>query len=76
VVADPGIQRPIESYGTPEITDKMRWAYLSRGRNRLVGHSYPKNPDRRSFLDSFNSFDNDMLVELATIYSDDFSSHD
>jgi hypothetical protein len=26
--------------------------------------------------DSFNSFDNDMLVELATIYSADFSSHD
>ena len=26
--------------------------------------------------DSFNSFDNDMLVELATIYSADFSAHD
>jgi hypothetical protein len=26
--------------------------------------------------DSFNSFDNDMLVELATTYSANFSSHD
>jgi hypothetical protein len=55
VAADPGILRPIESYGTPEIRDKMRWAYLSRGRNRLFGHSYPKNPDRRSFLDAWYS---------------------
>jgi hypothetical protein len=55
VVPDPGIRRPIESYSTPEIRDKMRWAYLSRGRNRLVGHSYPKNPDKRSFLDAWYS---------------------
>ena len=26
--------------------------------------------------DSFSSFDNDKLVELATMYSADFSSHD
>jgi hypothetical protein len=55
VVPDPGIRRPIESYGTAEIRDKMRWAYLSRGRNRLVGHSYPKNPDKRSFLEAWYS---------------------
>ena len=31
VVADPGLRRQIDEYGTPEIRDKMRWAYLSRG---------------------------------------------
>ena len=31
----------------------MRWAYLSRGRNRLIGHNFPKGPDRRSFLDAW-----------------------
>ena len=34
----------------------MRWAYLSRGRTRLIGHNFPKRkigPDWRSFLDAW-----------------------
>ena len=56
MVADPGVQRPIDEFGTPEIRDKMRWEYLSRGRNRLIGHNFPKTkfgPDDRSFLDAW-----------------------
>ena len=43
VIADPGIRRPIDEFGTPKIKDKMRWAYLSRGPSRLIGHNFPKN---------------------------------
>ena len=61
VVSDPGVRRPIAEYGTPEIRDKMKWAYLSRGRSRLIGHSFPKTqfgPDWRSFLDAwYDKFD-------------------
>ena len=39
----------------------MRWAYLSRGRTRLIGHNFPKRkigPDWRSFLDAwYDKFD-------------------
>jgi hypothetical protein len=34
----------------------MRWAYLLRGRNRLIGHDFPKTkfgPDWISFLDAW-----------------------
>ena len=42
VVFDPGIRRPIDEFGTPEIRDKMRWAYLSRSPSRLIGHNFTK----------------------------------
>ena len=61
MVADPGVRRPIESYGTPEIRDKMLWAYLSRGRIRLIGHNYPKSqfgadwrPFRAAWYDTYD----------------------
>nr|XP_051217301.1 uncharacterized protein LOC127334800 [Lolium perenne] len=53
VVSDPGMRRPIDDYPTPELRDKMRWAYLCRGRNRLDGHKFHKTkfgPHYRSFL--------------------------
>ena len=56
VVADPGVRRRIDEFGTPEIRDKMRWEYFSRGRNHLIGHNFPKTkfgPDDRSFLDAW-----------------------
>ena len=56
VVADPGIRRPIDDYGTSEIRDKMRRAYLSRGPSRLVGHNFPKTKfgaDWRPFLETW-----------------------
>ena len=56
VVADPGLRRQIDEYGTPEIRDKMRWAYLSRRPSRLIGHKFPKTKhgkEWRSFLDAW-----------------------
>ena len=39
----------------------MRWAYLSRGHTRLIGHNFTKTkfgPDWRSFLDAwYNKYD-------------------
>ena len=40
MVYDPGIRRQIDEYATSEIRDKMRRAYLSRGRSRLIGHNF------------------------------------
>ena len=54
VIADPGIRKPIDKFGTSEIRDKMRWAYLSRGPSQLFGHKFPKTkfgPDWRGFRD-------------------------
>jgi hypothetical protein len=56
VVSDPGIRKQIDQFGTPEFRDKMRWAYLSRGPSRLIGHNFPKTkfvPDWRSFRDAW-----------------------
>lgn len=61
MVSDPGIRRRIDEYATPRIRDKMRRAYLSRGRSCLIGHSFPKTKlgaDWRSLLDVwYNKFD-------------------
>jgi hypothetical protein len=55
VVPDPGIRKQIDQFGTLEIRDKMRWAYLSRGWSHFIGHNFPKTkfgPDWRSFRDT------------------------
>ena len=56
VIGDPGIRRPIDEFATMEIRDTMRREYLSRGRNRLIGHHFPKRKigaDWRSFLEAW-----------------------
>ncbi|XP_047087880.1 zinc finger MYM-type protein 1-like [Lolium rigidum] len=56
VKKDPGMRRAIDEFSTPQIRDKMRWAYLSRGPSRLLGHNFRKTkfgPDWRSFLDAW-----------------------
>ena len=56
VISDPGMRRPIDEFGTPEIRDKMIWAYLSKGRSHLIGPNFPKTkfgPDWRRFQDAW-----------------------
>ncbi|KAH7691788.1 Ribonuclease H-like protein [Dioscorea alata] len=51
IIADPGLQKPIEEYDTG-IRDQVRREYLLMGQCQLVGHNFPRKQqgkDLRSF---------------------------